>query len=417
MPVHLLSAAVFVTWDHEIIPREVSQPAEYPGAKEPIQFKPITSDERIDYFARSSSMQLGQIKNLFLRWARIKGPLSSECQELNRLFSQCVDANRIKIPERLNNVPQDQSDKKFILDRLHESAESYPQKLSQEDLSDGPSDETLLLEVLSNPKGLSQFEVAQLALRWCHNNRASFEDFWPFIDPTQLTTGEREWFLSLLPPRSIMPELVHNDMMHSELLLPVELKLLGLRDSLIRWRCVFSSLDDRLANLLEVVNRTFPFFTRKMLVIKIHDRLSIAIYLSKKIESSDEFPVNACGRIFAFAHDKDAMMSSRVIVPTKHNSCLYYDKSSFQLYEGKRANTFVYLTRAVNDDSQYRHQQGRGRQARAREDTIMNGLNQEWRTSVALNKFSRDIQRHVGRVQREGVAAAVSTSEDACSSR
>lgn len=81
---------VFMCWDGDLVPAAVAQPADYPAPKESIQFAKITTSDRIDYFARSSSMQLGQIKNPYLKWAQLKGPSSSQCQELNKLFSQRV---------------------------------------------------------------------------------------------------------------------------------------------------------------------------------------------------------------------------------------------------------------------------------------------------------------------------------------
>lgn len=114
---------LFVCWDSELIPEIISQPAEYPGAKEPIVFKPITDNDRLIYFAKYNNASLGRVKNLFLDWARIKGPMSAECQQLNRLFSSCVDGNPIKVPQVLESPPQPSPETPpFILDALHNAA-------------------------------------------------------------------------------------------------------------------------------------------------------------------------------------------------------------------------------------------------------------------------------------------------------
>lgn len=401
---------VFVCWDNDLVPSTIAQPAEYPGGKEPISFSVITSHDRIDYFAKSSSMQLGHVKNLFLKWARIKGPLSSQCQELNRMFSQCVDANRIKVPDRLVNVPEGPNAPQFILDALHESARRRIQTYSVPLLVECASSEDALLTILTDSTRMSQFELAQLTLEWCQRHNARLEDFWQFFDHTQLSTDERSWFIPQMPARPDIPETINNDLMHSDLLTPAELSSVGLRHSRIRWRCVYNSGMDRLANLLDAICRTFPLITRKLLVLRIHDRLSVAIYLPKVVDPADEVSIERCGRLFAFPHTKTGMTDSRVIVPTKHNARLYYDRNAFQLYEGKKASTFVYLIRAPNDDSVYRNMEGKGNRARAREETIRDGTNQEWRTSIALNKFSQTLARHLGRLWREGISAAVSNS-------
>ena len=114
-----------------------------------------------------------------------------------------------------------------------------------------------------------------------------------------------------------------------------------------------------------------------------------------------------CGRLFAFPHSQGTDQALRNVVPSKHNSILYYDHNTFQLFEGKRRNTFVFLTRAPNDDSKYRSIQGRGSQARAREQTVQEGVNHEWVISIALNKFGGILARHVGRLNRESISGAV----------
>jgi len=406
---HSLNATVFVCWDNDLVPSTIAQPAEYPGGKEPVSFSAITSYDRIDYFAKSSSMQLGQVKNLFMKWARSKGPLSSQCQELNRLFSQCVDANKIEIPERLMGVPDEQTAPEFILDLLHDAARRRVQTYSVPRVIESASSEDTLLAVLANSAGWSQFELAQMTLRWCQAHNARFEDFWQFFDHTQLSSEERMWFLAQLPARSDIPGIIMNDLMHSEILAPAELSSLGLGHSRIRWRCVYNSTTDRIANLLDAICRTFPFVTRKLLVLRFHDRLSVAIYLPKIVDPADEVSIERRGRLFAFPHTRDGMTNSRVVVPTKHNAHLYYDYSAFRLYEGHTANTFVHLVPAPNDNSGYRNTKGKGNQARAREETLREGANKEWWTSIALQKFSQTLATHIGRLRREDVSAAVSS--------
>ncbi len=393
----------------DLIPGSVAEAAEYPPARESISFKAITHEDRIDYFAQYSNTQLGRIKNLYLRWARARGPLSSECQELNRLFSQCVDAYKVKIPDRLLEVPPDfQPSEAFILDVLHKASSDFIRerrvKVSTHSL---PSIE-VLEGLLEQPYLLSQFELARMTLRWCQMNHADFEEFFPFFDPLSMSSEERAWLLTHLPTRPETPSVVMNDLLHSDVLQPYELQRFDLQDPRMRWRCVFNSRHERLASLLNTAERTFPFFTRKLLLLQVHDRFSIAIYLPRKIESMDEFTIERSGRLFAFPHQK-ADQVPRASVPSRHNSILYYDHNTFQLFEGKRANTFVYITRAPNDDGRYRSIKGSGARARVREQTIQEEVNREWIVSVALNKFSATLARSVGPLHREGISHAVST--------
>ena len=50
--------------------------------------------------------------------------MSAECQELNHLFSHCVDGGRIRVPTHLESPPKPAlSAPGFILDILHRNAE------------------------------------------------------------------------------------------------------------------------------------------------------------------------------------------------------------------------------------------------------------------------------------------------------
>lgn len=119
---------VLVCWDSDLIPEKVSEAAHYPGGKEAVSFKSITDDDRLVYFAKYTNASLGRFKNLYLDWARSKGPMSPECQQLNRLFSQCVDGNRIKVLADLESSPKpSHSDPPFILDVLHNEAKNIIQ--------------------------------------------------------------------------------------------------------------------------------------------------------------------------------------------------------------------------------------------------------------------------------------------------
>jgi hypothetical protein len=389
----------------------VSEPAEYPGAREPLKFAAIRDDDRIDYFASSASTQLGRVKNLFLEWARHSGPMSGPCQELNRLFSQCVDANRIEIPKRLLNLPPPHaSAEPFILDILHSEAISHIKRIQPAYSLFDESPRETLEKVLCDSNPLSQFELAKLTIRWCQSHNTAFEEFWAFFDLTSFSAEERIWLLSQLPLKRETASLVMNDLLHSDILSTSELRTFRLDYQGIRWRCVFASATDRLANLMERIQRTFDTFTRKLLVLQISDRLSVAIYVPRRIEKEAECAVDSSVRLFAFPHTHHDRGGHRRVVPTKVNYRFFYDQGSFQLYERQRSNTFIYLVRSANDDSKYRNSKGTGSKARLREETIQDGVNSEWKVSIALNKFSDEIATQIGRVNRASISGAVSES-------
>ncbi|KAK3366566.1 RNA dependent RNA polymerase-domain-containing protein, partial [Podospora didyma] len=387
----------FVCWDKELIPSTVSQPAEYPGAKEPVSFNAITDDDRLVYFAKYNNGSLGRVKNLYLDWARAHGPMSPECQELNRLFSTCVDGNQIKVPPRLETAPKPPEDAPpFILDELHDNAASIIktwQALSRdfkgsEEYSAEAID--ILLSRDADDLTISEFELIQLAWRWCKKNDSQFEDVFHLFDFNLLNAEEKAWALSKVP-------------MKVEYLRLHELYDFKLHYPGIGWKRIFSSTEDRLATFLETVAHSFELFHRKLIVYRVDERLTLAIYVPLKIKKSRECRVDGKVRLFAFPHTKGEERSSRLCLPTKINYQLYCDDNVFQLFENHRSNTWVYISRGPSNDSQYRNVVSTGDRRRARQGTIDKGVNVDFRTSVALDKFSKGLQTHIGRVNRNGV--------------
>lgn len=157
---------VFVTWDPDIIPRKAAEPAQYPGGKELVTFGDVTNDSRAEYFARYTNASLGKVKNLYMQWARLGNVMSPQCQQLNRLFSQCVDGNHIRIPENLKELtaledpPSSQTTvPPFILDVLHTASIDFIHRIA--DICPEKSDETDVMELfLTRDKiAMSEFDV------------------------------------------------------------------------------------------------------------------------------------------------------------------------------------------------------------------------------------------------------------------
>jgi RNA dependent RNA polymerase len=410
---HALMLIVFVCWDKDLIPPTLSEPAEYPGGKEPVSFKPITSEDRIEYFARYTSASLGRVKKLFLGWARHNGPLSSQCQELNRLFSLCVDANKITVPDHLKDPPPPADGQEpFILDLLHEAASAYVSRTRKVKSQTGDHIECDSLEALEaalcDGAAISTFELAKIAFRWCKFNRVDFGDMINLIDLQQLSHDERLWLLHGLPPMSDTPSLILNGLLQSHILSPGELHPYRLDYQGMRWKNVFRSDQVRLGNLFETMGRCFELFERKLLVLRINERLSIVIYIPQKIHKEDDFLIGDTVRLFAFPQSHPDETGHRRLVSTKVGYRLYYDNTKLELYNNHRRDTFVFLNHSQNDESSYKGVQGAGNRARARAATINEGINYEWRASIALGKFSSGLQRQIGRVNREGILAAVS---------
>lgn len=389
----------------------MSYPAEYPGGREQVKFDTITDDDRLQFFAKYTNASLGRVKNLYLDWARVKGPMSPECQQLNRLFSLCVDGNRIRVPVTLDSPPKpDETTAPFILDILHQAAKTFIESRQRQDHQiDGYNFDAVELLLSRDDLAISEFELIQMIYRWCRRNGVSLVEFLHFFDFNILGTEEKAWVLNQLPPSAANSSLVMNSLLQSGLLKEPELYPYRLHYPGMRWKCIFSSSEDRLGTFLDRVSRAISLFHRKLIIFRVDERLTIAIYVPRKIEPHEEVQVDDSVRLFAFTHTQDGSNMHRLVVPTKKNYRLYFDSSVFQLFELKRQNTFVFINRSQSDDGPYKGLEGKGDRRRGRQATLDASLNYDFRASIALDKFSRNLQRHVGRVNRNGILAAVSS--------
>ncbi|KAK2005421.1 hypothetical protein LZ32DRAFT_673508, partial [Colletotrichum eremochloae] len=296
-----------VSWDKDIIPSTVFQAAEYPGAREPVSFKPITDDDRLLYFAKYTNASLGKVKNLYLSWARSSGPMSPQYQELNRLFSTCVDGNRIKIPPKLERPPEPSTEAApFILDQLHAAAVEIIQNRQRNAVIDYDGYSFDVMEVLMSRDdfAISEFELMQLTHKWCLRNGTSLGDFVQFFNFTLLTAEEKVWALSRLPVTQGYPNLVQNALCQSDLLEESELFEFKLDYSCLRWKCFYTSSRDRLATFFEKATKALEMFHRKFIVLRVDERLTIAIYIPQQIPSAKDCKIGNKARLFAFPHSK-----------------------------------------------------------------------------------------------------------------
>lgn len=336
--------------------------------------------------------------------------MSAECQQLNRLFSQCVDGNRIKIPPQLETVPRPRhSDTPpFILDELHDAARLLIHDHSSEwKIWDGYDFSALELLLARDNIAMSEFEAVRLALKWCNRHNTPINGFLHLFDFNAMSAEEKAWILAQLPPSSHTPSLVLNALCSSNLLQEDELRQFNLHHPGIRWQRLYSSSWERQALFLDRAARALHLFHRKLIVFRADDRLTLAIYVPQKVEPSQECVVDERVRVFAFPHSQGPETQNRLVLPTKKNYRLYCDENSLQLFENRRANTWIFINRGPSDDSLYRSTEDRGDRRRQKQSTIESGLNAENRVSIALDKFSKGLQRHVGRVNRNAISASV----------
>ncbi|KAI4619576.1 uncharacterized protein J4E87_007466 [Alternaria ethzedia] len=404
---------VFVTWDPDIIPRTMAQPAQYPGGKELVTFGEVTGDARAEYFARYTSASMGKVKNLYMRWARLGHAMSPQCQQLNQLFSQCVDGNHIRIPDDLKEFTklEDPSEPKhtvapFILDVLHDACTQLILQAVNTRPNDCDEVDVMELFLARDKMAMSEFELLHLLLRWCEHSGEDILEYSHHLDFSALSDEQQIWFLSCLPPSATAPSLVRNGLLQSQLVTPDEVSKFRLDQPHLHWKPVFRSSTDRMQRFLPTVSQALEIFHKKLIILTVDERLSVAIYVPKKIERASEVQVDTGVVVFAFPHSQGLHSPNYKMLPTKVNYRLFCDEHMFQLYERQRSNTWIFLRRPQADDSLYRNEKNKGDKRRARETTVRDGVNFDCKASIALDKVGRGLQQHIGKVQQNGVLGA-----------
>ena len=335
--------------------------------------------------------------------------MSGECQELNHLFSMSVDGNRIRVPKHLETPPTAANDN-FILDSLHEAATKFiAANQNQSHDWDGFTFDAMQLLLSREAFALKEFELVKLTYRWCLRNKSRLVDFLEYFDFTRLSDEEKAWILCQSPNSIELPSLVMNGLLSSNLVGASEISPYGLDSPRLHWKRAFDSTQDRMALFLEATTRLLEDFHKKLIVLQVDERLDLAIYVPKKIQRARDCQVDDTVRLFACPHSQESQESHRCVVPTKKTYRLYCDEHSFQLYQSQRGNTWIFIRKPGSDIAAYQNLRNQGDRRRQRQATLDVGINRDFVTSVALDKFSRGLQTHIGKVKGNPVLAAVGT--------
>lgn len=99
----------------------------------------------------------------------------------------------------------------------------------------------------------------------------------------------------------------------------------------IHWKCIYnSSTRDRLGTFLDTTSKALETFNRKLIILQVDKRLTVAIYVPRKIETSQDSLVDDTVRLFVFPHTQGTERQCRMTIPTKMTYRLYCDERQFQ---------------------------------------------------------------------------------------
>lgn len=121
--------------------------------------------------------------------------MSKECQELNALYSQCVDGAMIRIPERLRTPPE--PSEPFIVDVMLEEAKTFAQQWLANHASlttevEPNADEQSIISLLSSERlSMSEFQALQLAGKIARRSSIDIRQYYPLMNFSALGVAEK----------------------------------------------------------------------------------------------------------------------------------------------------------------------------------------------------------------------------------
>ncbi|KDQ12185.1 hypothetical protein BOTBODRAFT_57023 [Botryobasidium botryosum FD-172 SS1] len=371
----------FVCWDPDIVPEKIAESYTYPPGKEPPS-REVTRTDLAYHFASYNSASLARITSLHQKWCQRKGAMSSECQELNALHSQCVDGGRIKIPDRLL-IEKAENASPFITDLLADEAKTFAESFSDRHARDilASAEETreIIARLLSSGQpSFSEFELFDILLRYARARNVHFAPFLSHISFDALTTANKHALAFALNGMNIpVPDALWNSLIRSDLLTPRDLEDRHLGGPLRLQRLYSSAIQGRAA-FFEYLKLAVDGFTRKLIILKTDDRFALGIFIRGSIAWDEDPPTEVNDNVVVCSFQPKATGVMSHYRPTTAGYRLLCSDSLFQLFDRQRGNSFIFITRPP---------------AASRIDIAI---------SVALQKISGKVQQ-LGRLHRAPV--------------
>ncbi|KIM19468.1 hypothetical protein M408DRAFT_13453, partial [Serendipita vermifera MAFF 305830] len=285
-----------VIWDPELVMPKVAEHFLYPPVKEK-KMETITRQDLAAHFAGYNNMSMGQAASLHWKWVRCSpdGAMSQECQELNALYSQCVDGARIRIPDRLRTPPE--PSEPFIVDKMLEEAKAFAQTwLSGDDSvktkADKLTDEqTITALLLSERVSMSEFQTLQVALKIAKRSSINLSPYYSLMNFSALNSSEKEQMCEMLGLKVEKQGMVWNSLMRSDLVSPATFKR-NLSDPILRMQRLYTTRNQGISGFFEYLARSLEYFNRRLILLRTDERFSVGIFIRGHVPWNEEALIN-----------------------------------------------------------------------------------------------------------------------------
>ncbi|KAG8831497.1 hypothetical protein FRC17_003069 [Serendipita sp. 399] len=382
-----------VIWDKELVPPKIAEHFLYPAVPEKKKEK-ITRQDLAAHFAAYNSISMGRAASLHARWVRCRpdGAMSSECQQLNALYSKCVDGAIINIPEHLRTPPEPKEP--FIVDIMRDEAKLFAQNWmaneeNAEIVASVDSDAQTIRSLLTSDRiSMTEFQVLQMVARIAQRSAIDIRTFFALMDFSALTAMQKRIVSDTFGMGYEENLTLWNSLMRSDLLNQSAFQR-DLREPPLRLQRLYTTTNQGLSGFFEYLKRSLEHYKRRLIIIKTDDRFSAGIFIRGDIRWDEEHPVNDDIAVFAVTPTAGDSMSHYKATVSGYR--LHCSDGVFQLYNNHIRDTWVFINRPPKE-SRF-----------------------ELQASIALQKISARTQKQVGRIQKTpiiGVEIHVVSNQD-----
>lgn len=187
-----------------------------------------------------------------------------------------MDGANIKIPDKLSTPPEPNGESKYILDLLEEATEEFSVRFTEsasrraEISSLQKADAELLLGQLlqSKQNSISEFELFNLAYRFCQKHHIDIRQYLAHIDFSALTISQKKTLSTTLSLSHVDYPEIWNSLVRSDILTPLDLYKRNLAHPFALHR-LYSSRASGMPTFFEYLRMATQDYTRKVLIVQV----------------------------------------------------------------------------------------------------------------------------------------------------
>ncbi|KAJ3053523.1 hypothetical protein HK097_004117 [Rhizophlyctis rosea] len=251
-----------------------------------------------------------------------------------------VDGQRIEIPDSLRNPPGDIKPNHFVWQKMLTRAEEEERRYKEADVAkialqklqpEFLTSDALFDIISSGDIAISDFELLKLVCAWCRKHGEDVFRFAFHLDFRAFTSEQIRWALQVGIPNSLLK----GNLEQSAILRACDLGEFKYE----HWKLYYSSDEDPFA--MRHLRDAMEQFNQKLLVVQIHERFRIALYISGKVAVGENAPMG--GKVSAYGFEGGPAGGAARKKELIGKYFVYVGEERLQIFLNHEQGTFVWI--------------------------------------------------------------------------